>query len=274
MKVFALVENTSNNNNIGAEHGLSLYIETENNKILFDTGQTAMFYKNADFLGVDLKKVDICVISHGHNDHGGGLKTFLEINPKAKIYINEKAFYKYYAKNQAGELIDIGLDDSVLKSGRIIFTGPHYRINDELELFSNIKGQKFIPSGNKSFLMKLKNMTIEDNFEHEQNLIIKKGGKCLLLAGCSHRGIINIIDHIENSLNLEADYVIGGFHLYNPSNNKSEDEHTVKKIAEYLLKSKSVYYTCHCTGIESFKVLKEIMGDKIQYLSGGDEIII
>ena len=79
MKITALTENTSVNENIGAEHGLSLYIETDGHKILFDMGQTDMFERNAKTLCIDLSEVDIAVLSHGHYDHGGGLARFLEI---------------------------------------------------------------------------------------------------------------------------------------------------------------------------------------------------
>ena len=77
MRIISLVENTSVNDAIKAEHGLSLYIESKNYKILFDMGQTDLFLKNAKRLGVDLSQVDIAILSHGHYDHGGGLEEFL-----------------------------------------------------------------------------------------------------------------------------------------------------------------------------------------------------
>ena len=87
MKIIALLENTTKHANIGCEHGLSLYIDTGSHKILFDMGQSDLFYENAKKLGVDLSLVDIAIISHGHNDHGGGLKTFLEIKGVEKVRV-------------------------------------------------------------------------------------------------------------------------------------------------------------------------------------------
>ncbi|MBR5633360.1 MAG: MBL fold metallo-hydrolase, partial [Clostridia bacterium] len=80
MKIVCLAENTTSRDDVGAEHGLSLYVEAAGKKILFDMGQTDLFMKNAEKLGVDLSKVDVAVLSHGHYDHGGGLSAFLKVN--------------------------------------------------------------------------------------------------------------------------------------------------------------------------------------------------
>ena len=92
MKIWTLVENTSINENIKNEHGLSFYIETKNHKILFDFGQSDIFVENAEQMGIDLSCVDIAILSHGHYDHGGGIKKFLQINSNAKIYANKNVF--------------------------------------------------------------------------------------------------------------------------------------------------------------------------------------
>ena len=80
MKVQVLLENTSLSEALKAEHGLSLYIETGKHKILFDMGQTDAFADNAEKMGIDLSQVDFAILSHGHYDHGGGLKYFMEIH--------------------------------------------------------------------------------------------------------------------------------------------------------------------------------------------------
>ena len=96
MKITALTENITFLENINTEHGLSLFIETDKHKILFDTGQTSLFAENAEKLGIDLATADLCFISHGHYDHTGGLRKFLEINSTAPIYINKFAFEPHF----------------------------------------------------------------------------------------------------------------------------------------------------------------------------------
>ena len=117
MKITVLAENTAVSNDFGAEHGLSLLIESDGKKILFDMGQTDLFASNASLLGINLSDVDIAVLSHGHYDHGGGLKKFLEANTKAPVYINKHAFEPHY--NGAEKYI--GLDTSLSRNPRLIY---------------------------------------------------------------------------------------------------------------------------------------------------------
>jgi len=274
MIIKVLVENTSTSDNMKCEHGLSLYIETKKHKIIFDLGASDLFVENANKMGIDLSEVDLVIISHGHYDHGGGLKAFLGVNSKAKIYLNQKAFDKHYVNKPSGEKVYIGLDEELVQNERLVFVGDHIVIDDELELFSNVKGLRCKPSGNEDLLMESGNMVVQDDFAHEQNLIIKEYGKNLLIAGCAHNGIVNIMDYFYTRKNRFPSHVIGGFHLYNRSRNNYEDPKLVRQIGEYLNNTGGEFYTCHCTGIESYKRLKEIMGEKIEYLATGSQLII
>lgn len=96
MQITVLAENTATDERFGKEHGLSLYIQTSCQNILFDMGQTELFLENARKLNIDLGEVDVAVLSHGHYDHGGGLSAFMEINGKAKVYVSRYAFEPHY----------------------------------------------------------------------------------------------------------------------------------------------------------------------------------
>lgn len=92
-KITTLVENCVYGRKLQAEHGLSLYIETPENRLLFDTGASDLFIRNARLLNIDLQKVDYLVLSHGHSDHTGGLRHFLELMPKQRLFANAKCFF-------------------------------------------------------------------------------------------------------------------------------------------------------------------------------------
>ena len=96
MKFKFLVENKTDNPGVKAEHGLSVYIEADDKKILFDAGATELITDNARAMGVDLAAVDLAVVSHGHYDHTGGFPAFCKVNSSAPIYIHKNAFRKSY----------------------------------------------------------------------------------------------------------------------------------------------------------------------------------
>jgi 7,8-dihydropterin-6-yl-methyl-4-(beta-D-ribofuranosyl)aminobenzene 5'-phosphate synthase len=113
-----------------------------------------------------------------------------------------------------------------------------------------------------------------DDFHHEQSLLLKEGNKRVLLVGCSHRGIVNILDQCENHLDRPLTAVIGGFHLYDLDKDKKEDMEFLRRIADRLMENNAVYYTGHCTGLYQFSLLKEMMGDRVHYLATGSIIEI
>lgn len=274
MMIKTLVDNISTSDDLGCEHGLSLYIETQHHKLLFDTGASALFAENAIKMHIDLSKIDLAFISHGHYDHGGGLKSFLDMNTNAKIYLNKRAFGDYYSKRPNGEKKFVGLDKKLLPNDRFIFVEGQVVIDDELEIFSGIKGARLKPSGNKDLFMKEGESFKLDVFSHEQNLIINEKGNTVMVAGCAHNGIVNMLEHFRVYKNIQPSHVIGGFHLYNRSEDKYENPSVIAEIGVYLLSTGAMFYTCHCTGVKAYEQLKLIMGEHVDYLSTGSQIII
>lgn len=263
MKITVLCENTTCSRSIGAEHGLSLYIRTERHKLLFDMGQSDLFLKNAQALGIDLAEVDIAVVSHGHYDHGGGLGAFLDINKKAPVYISKHAFGEHYN----GEGKYIGLDPLLLDSTRLIPVDDYLRIDGELELFScNERERKY---GTDPFGLGIKKdgNIIPDEFLHEQYLCISENGKRTVISGCSHKGIFNIMGWFL------PDVLVGGFHFMK-LDPMSDGEGNLTKAAELLMRYPAEYYTGHCTGETQFTFLKGFMGDKLHYISSGNTVTV
>jgi len=254
VKIVTLVENTSINENLKFEHGLSLYIETEKHRILFDVGQTELFAENAKKLGVDLEGVDIAIVSHGHYDHGGGLKKFLEINSKAPIYISKYAFEPHYNGTEKY----IGLDRVLMKSERIVYTDKTTRIADGLTLYSCNDKKKTYELGSFGLSKKIGADFLPDDFLHEQYLCVEENGKKVLISGCSHKGILNIVEWFE------PDVLVGGFHF-----SKLPLDDTLVNYAKTLNQYDTDYYTCHCTGEEQYCFMKKHM-DTLSYLSTGE----
>lgn len=272
MLIKSLSDNIAYNDKFLNEHGLSIYIEVNDKKILFDTGASDVFIKNAQKLKIDLETIDYLIISHGHYDHGGGLEEFLDINSKAKIYLQKNAFNDFYSMQENNTTKYIGLDKSFIKNERFIFIDNEFEINDFLTIFSKVTEKVLFPSGNKNLLVFKDGKLIEDDFSHEQYLIVKGTNKTALFTGCSHKGIINIINECKKTYNEDINYVIGGFHLFSHSKDIVEDVSNIEEYASKLLENDILYYTCHCTGEEAYKTLKKKMGRKISYLYSGMQI--
>lgn len=259
MKVYVLMENTTQKEELLSEHGLSLYIETENHKILFDTGQSENFAVNAEKMGVDLQAVDIAFLSHGHYDHGGGLLKFLELNDRAKVYANKEIFVPHFN----GVDRYIGLDGTLRKyQDRFVLIEDQVQIDDELEVRSCNRNDRSYEAYSRGLNMLKQGRLLQDDFQHEQYLLIREKEKTVLLSGCSHKGILNIMTW------LKADVVIGGFHLMHVLP-EGEGQEELKRVAEALTLYPAKYYTCHCTGEEQYEILKYYMQTKICYLSTG-----
>lgn len=255
MRIVTLMENTACREDLAAEHGLSLYVQTEDCSFLFDAGQSSAFADNAEKLGIDLVGVDLAVLSHGHYDHGGGLKKFLEINETAPVWMNPCAFEPHFN----GLEKDIGLDLSLQNNERIRYADDAQEIGPGMTLYSQIR----CPHGIRPFGLTMGKGVPED-FRHEQYLLVEEGGKRILFSGCSHRGILNIVEHFR------PDVLIGGFHFMKMDPSGPELEAAAATLKRYPC----IYYTGHCTGDAQFNALKAHLGQQLRPLSSGVEIII
>lgn len=274
MRIVCLIENVEGIKGLATEHGLSLYIETNTHKILFDTGESDLFIVNAEKLGIDLREVDLMVLSHGHKDHGGGIKAFMTLNSKARIYMQREAFTKHYSLRPNNEIVDISIDQELKISDRIGYVDSLCTLDEELTLFSGVHSDPEALLANRHLRMENNGELEQDDFKHELNLVIDESGTKILIAGCAHNGIENILNAAERITHRPIDVVIGGFHLQNRTTHLLEAEARIQQLATGLKMKKARFWTGHCTGVEAYHKLHTLMGDKISYLATGETVFI
>ena len=245
LQITVLVENTAGRRGLLAEHGFSLWIEHNDQKILFDTGQGYVLKCNAKLLGIDLDNADKIVLSHGHYDHTGGLSSIKNLEEKA-IFTHEDSLMSKYSRHPDGSVHKIGIKTPAGKKLNFKFndkpvelhkgfhlTGAIPRIND----FENTGGQFFCDKGCQK---------VDDLIDDQAAFIETEKGLCVIL-GCAHSGVINTLKYISKltgSPNIHT--LIGGMHLGSASEERMNE--TVKALKKFNIQN---LYPTHCTGFKA-----------------------
>ncbi len=275
MKVYTLIDdNKQINSAFVTEHGLSLYFEHEGKRILFDTGETDAFIYNATLLGIDLNKIDACVISHAHDDHTGGLTHFLNINRHAPVYLKRAVQSDYYSRD-AGHNERIGLDPEFYRqhTDRLRFFDGHIEIAQGVTAAS-INTYRKLPLHTSLLLEKQGDLFVRDTLDHELYLAIQTGNGVVVLIGCAHHGVLNTLMSAEQQFG-KVSGVIGGFHLngLGKYNFKKEPDSKIQAIARYIDDHKiRKVYAGHCTGAKPLEKLSLLA--RVKKMHAGDIIEI
>lgn len=250
MRITILTDNSSINNSFLTEHGLSVFIEKDNRKILFDTGATDAFLDNAKKMNLDLSGIDYIVLSHGHDDHSGGLKyLFNYLKTRTKIIACPDIFVPRYDTD--GEFGIPLSKEQIEENLEPIYSSEPYFLTDDIVFLGKIpRNNQFEGKTNVGW----NSITKEPDYVTDDSaLAIKQNDGIVVITGCSHSGILNICDYAKKILKTDKIIsIIGGLHLKD-----STIEH-IKTTSIYLkeLNLKSLY-ACHCTGLLAQEVLKE-----------------
>ncbi len=270
VKITTLIENHEDDQHqLKYEHGLSMLIETSRQKILFDTGVSGDFIDNAKRLNVDLSDIDYCVISHGHYDHAGGYRKYVENSEmQCPLFVGSKFFNtKYRFEKGEYSINGIDFDEKLLMEKGV----PIIKISDDttnfhpsFTIFKNfIKSNDFEEIENR-FYLKDGDTYVKDDFRDEIVLGINTTKGIILVVGCSHIGIVNIIESIKKRTKLPIRAVIGGTHL-----NKADDNR-IQKTIEYLKSlNLELLATSHCTGDKAMGMFKEAMPEVFELNNTG-----
>ena len=278
MRISVLVDDVSSNAEFESEHGLSFFLEEGGKSRLFDVGASALFSRNARRLGLDISDVSALILSHGHRDHTGGLATFFHENAQALVYATPSAFRSYYALRPSGVYEDIGTpkyDEDPRYSSRLRLTSGATTLDSDALLFSDVSTRELTSDANKTLFERNEKEDgasyRNDRFLHEQNLLVtSRSGKKILVVGCAHRGIVNIMNRCVEILGKAPDVAIGGFHLMIPSQNATISNDSLDKIAARLADWKTRYYAGHCVGQAAFERVRSRLGDQISSFGAGD----
>lgn len=259
VRIKILVDNTTARADLNGEHGLSLWIEYKQKRILFDTGQSNLLIRNAQELGIDLARTDVVILSHGHYDHTGGLSSVVNITSKAKICLHPAATAPKFSRD-ASTAKSIGMSDSSKKAlqGRHVIwsvtpaqllpgmsvTGQVPRIND----FEDVGGAFFLDE----------NCQKSDELLDDQTLVVESARGLVVVLGCAHSGVVNILDYISKLTGLRKVYaLIGGMHLHNASPMRIAN--TIQTLKKYEIQA---IVPLHCTGQRAVNDLKNAFGNK------------
>lgn len=267
MKLAILNENTVYKKGFSAEHGLSLLIETDGRRVLFDVGQSGIFLKNAKRMGEDLKNLEAVVISHGHYDHAGGLLSLCD-NCHAPVYIQKQALQKKFSYQEKKDCYYFNgvpwLAD--IPKQLVCLSEPVTEILPNVFLVSQIPYRTNFEKPNPRFFLKEENGYTQDFMQDEQILVVRENGALHIVVGCAHAGIINCIYAVKERFpNEPIKSITAGMHLIDVGEKRLHD------VTEALLKeSFETLIPLHCTGMYAIVRLKETLKDRCKILGTGD----
>ena len=274
LAITTLSENTAGAVNLLAEWGLSILVETDTANILLDTGQSISASHNADILGVDLSKIDIIVLSHGHYDHTGGLRQVLsKIGKRVEIIAHPDIWAAKYSRRQGQEdrYIGIPFQRQELESlgANFNLTTKPVKITDDIMTtgevpmvtdFEEIEPNRFFVKENSDWQ--------PDELLDDQALIINTEQGLVVILGCAHRGMINTLYHAQQLTGVKQIHmVLGGCHLTGATEERIRL--TIATLKELGAQRIGV---SHCTGLPAAAIMAQEFGDSFFFNNAGTRI--
>lgn len=282
MKLICLIENTAVDEKLYAENGMSLFVEFGGKNYLIDAGLTGKAMENARRMKLPVDALDAVVITHNHMEHIGGIDVAMRLSPDAEIYLRAGAQTERFRKS--------GLFREPAGMGKSFFK----KYAENLTLFNRFSevaegfylascevfDEKGINPDKCCFALDGKKQ-VQYDFSDECFAVIfpkkRKADGLVIIGGCFHCGIQNMLDTVsQNWPGIPILAVIGGFHFMgsNPKNLGCPADYVTSQARALKLSSAEKIYACHCTGFKGFDIMDEILGDRLMYIGGGEEVDI
>lgn len=235
--------------NISAEHGLSYLVEHDGKRLLFDTGQSNLFLKNARLMGIEMKNINTIVLSHGHFDHGDGLQYLaggdLICHPGCFIKRYRKSDYSYIGLNNSKEELS--------RKFKLMISSGFYHISDKIVFLGEIPRLTSFESKHTTFVLEGGN---PDFVMDDSGIAILSEKGLFVITGCGHAGIVNTIEHAKKITGENKIYgVMGGFHL------KKADLQTKETIHYLQVNNVKHVYPSHCTEHPALELFYKKFGE-------------
>ena len=258
VRIVILVENTVGvHKGLRVEHGLSFYVEIDGNSLLFDTGQSSAFMENAKKLRIDLSALKAVCISHGHYDHSGGLRPLLEQGIRSPLWVGQGFFDEKYAKDSSTyEYVGNDFDASDLERWGL----PYHVMDSEVkEILPRVYA---VSRFNHTFADELVNprfwvfrdgMFKQDTFNDEFLLVLDTSKGLVVLLGCSHPGVKNMLSTVkERFTGKKIHAVLGGTHMV-----EATDRSIGESLSYFAGGFADLVGVSHCTGKKASKIFEE-----------------
>lgn len=263
IRVTVLVENNVDRRGLRAEHGLSFWIETNDKKILFDTGQSDLLLHNAKALGIDISQTQAIVLSHGHYDHVGGLFGVLDLAPEARVYLHPTALEPKFsfssgAPREAG--VTSALRDRLLgqiRDGKGTYTSGGTSVFPGVTVTGQIPRISGFENTGGAFFLDAKRDK-PDGLLDDQALFLESDKGLIVVFGCAHSGVVNTLERIRQlKPDAKVHAALGGMHLVNADQTRIEK--TIEAFRRFDIKRIG---PAHCTGWPATKQFWDAFGNR------------
>jgi len=274
-KITILCENRAGlTKNIMGEHGFCALVEKNGQKILLDTGQGFCLKPNARTLGIDLSLIDTIVISHGHYDHTGGLLQLLPFSKKTRVIAHPDIFGPKFSQQKANSDLPFNYigspfskDDLVSDPNcELMLHKEFQKVSDQIFFSGQIPRVTNFETNDKRLKLKIQKGFENDPLIDDTSLLIETAKGPVILTGCAHSGIVNVMKHFENMTGYKRFYaVIGGTHL-GFLNSEDQLKKTMDAFESYGL---DLIAVSHCTGNEASATCYNRFKEKFAFANAG-----